>query len=225
MHDSIGQRLLVLQKTFSKNKSQEETELKMINDVINEVRNISHNLHPFQFRKLGLTKSLENMMDAFQKSSEVFYSYEIDDDIDVYISKEKGLFIFRMLQECIANVEKHANATACNLTIINEAKIEHSVIGIRSRIDTESVVINTYMMGSDYYQPLDDIVNKDVISMGIGSNCFIKNAILDKNCCVGDDVKINGGKHLKDIETEIYAIRDGIVVVKKGAIIPNGYKN
>ncbi|WP_148869873.1 sensor histidine kinase [Tenacibaculum adriaticum] len=128
LHDSIGQRLLVLQKTFSKNKNQEETELKMINDVINEVRNISHNLHPFQFRKLGLAKSLENMMDAFQKSSEVFYSYEIDDDIDVYISKEKGLFIFRMLQECIANVEKHANATACNLTIINEAKIIRFVL-------------------------------------------------------------------------------------------------
>ncbi|MDY0781032.1 sensor histidine kinase [Tenacibaculum sp. IB213877] len=128
LHDSIGQRLLVLQKTVLKNKSKEETELKMINDVINEVRNISHNLHPFQFKKLGLAKSLENMMDAFQKTSDVFYSYEIADNIDVYISKEKGLFIFRMLQECIANVEKHAKATACNLTITNEAKIIRFVL-------------------------------------------------------------------------------------------------
>jgi len=118
-------------------------------------------------------------------------------------------------------LEKTVMADGC---IINAERIEHSVIGIRSRIDTESIVINTYMMGSDYYQPLEDIQNANIVSMGIGSRCFIKNAILDKNCCIGHDVKINGGSHLKDIETDTYAIRDGIVVVKKGAVIPNGFK-
>jgi glucose-1-phosphate adenylyltransferase len=59
--------------------------------------------------------------------------------------------------------------------------------------------------------------------MGIGKRCFIKNAILDKNCSIGDDVRINGGKHLKDIETDTYVVRDGIVVIKKGALIPNGF--
>jgi glucose-1-phosphate adenylyltransferase len=59
--------------------------------------------------------------------------------------------------------------------------------------------------------------------MGIGARCFIKNAILDKNCSIGDDVRINGGKHLADMETDAYAIRDGIVVIKKGAYIPNGF--
>jgi glucose-1-phosphate adenylyltransferase len=106
--------------------------------------------------------------------------------------------------------------------IINAGKIEHSVIGIRSKIDSESTVINTYMMGSDYYQPLDEILDASKISMGIGKRCFIKNAILDKNCCIGDDVRINGGRHLNDVETELYAIRDGIVVVKKNGVIPNG---
>ncbi|WP_372792294.1 glucose-1-phosphate adenylyltransferase [Lutibacter sp.] len=117
-------------------------------------------------------------------------------------------------------LDKTVIADGC---IINAAKIEHSVIGVRSRIDAESTVVNTYMMGSDFYQPLEDIINKDIVSMGIGSRCFIKNAILDKNCCIGNDVKINGGKHLKDSETGIYAIRDGIVVIKKGAIVPNGF--
>ena len=60
--------------------------------------------------------------------------------------------------------------------------------------------------------------------MGIGSRCFIKNAILDKNCSVGNDVKINGGKHLKDQETDLLAVREGVVVIKKGAVIPNGFK-
>jgi len=106
--------------------------------------------------------------------------------------------------------------------IINAGKIEHSVIGIRSKIDSESTVINTYMMGSDFYQPLEEILDENKISMGIGKRCFIKNAILDKNCCIGDDVRINGGRHLIDSETEKYAIIDGIVVVKKNAVIPNG---
>lgn len=117
-------------------------------------------------------------------------------------------------------LDKTVIADGC---IINAGKIEHSVIGIRSRIDKESTIINTYMMGSDFYQPLNDILNPNIPSMGIGARCFIKNAILDKNCCVGDDVRIKGGRHLSDSETDTYAIRDGIVVIKKGAIIPNGF--
>ena len=106
--------------------------------------------------------------------------------------------------------------------IISAAKIERSVIGIRSRIGDESTVINTYMMGCDFYQNLDEL-NKESISMGIGKRCFIKNTIIDKNCCIGDDVRINGGPHLKDKETDMYVVKEGIVVIKKGAIIPNGY--
>ena len=108
--------------------------------------------------------------------------------------------------------------------IIQAAKIDKSVIGIRSRIGHESTVINTYMMGCDYYETLDEIENKKIdILMGIGERCFIKNAIIDKNCRIGDDVRINGGKHLKDKETAKYVIKDGIVVIKKGAVIPKGY--
>jgi len=118
------------------------------------------------------------------------------------------------------NLDKTVIAEGC---IIDAGKIEHSVIGIRSKIDDESTVINTYMMGSDYYQSIAEILDKNIVSMGIGKRCFIKNAILDKNCCIGNDVRINGGKHLKDAETDTYAIRDGIVIVKKEAVIPNGF--
>lgn len=108
--------------------------------------------------------------------------------------------------------------------IVHAAKIDRSVIGIRSRIGDESTVINTYMMGNDSYETLEEIDrNKTKILMGIGERCFIKNAIIDKNCRIGDDVRINGGAHLKDKETDTYCVRDGIVVVKKGAVIPRGY--
>ncbi|MCF6223193.1 MAG: glucose-1-phosphate adenylyltransferase [Flavobacteriaceae bacterium] len=122
------------------------------------------------------------------------------------------------------------SGTTLNKTVIAEgciiqaAKIERSVIGIRSRIGNESTVINTYMMGNDSYESLEDIeTNKKDILMGIGERCFIKNAIIDKNCRIGDDVRINGGPHLKDIETDTYVVRDGIVVIKKGAVIPKGF--
>jgi glucose-1-phosphate adenylyltransferase len=107
--------------------------------------------------------------------------------------------------------------------IIQAAMIEKSVIGIRSRIGKESTIINTYMMGSDLYESLEEIESQHInILMGIGERCFIKNAIIDKNCRIGDDVRINGGKHLKDAETDTYLIKDGIVVIKKGAVIPKG---
>lgn len=108
--------------------------------------------------------------------------------------------------------------------IIHAGKIERSVIGIRSRIGKESTVINTYMMGSDYYESLEEMQDEHIeILMGIGERCFIKNAIIDKNCRIGDDVRINGGPHLEDKETDTYLIKDGIVVIKKEATIPKGY--
>ncbi len=122
------------------------------------------------------------------------------------------------------------SGTTLNKTVISEgsiiqaAKIERSVIGIRSRIGHESTVINTYMMGNDYYETLKEIEENNIsVLMGIGERCFIKNAIIDKNCRIGDDVRINGGKHLKDVETDTYCVRDGIVVIRKGAVIPKGF--
>jgi len=107
--------------------------------------------------------------------------------------------------------------------IIQAAKIERSVIGIRSRIGKDSVVSNTYMMGNDFYESLQTMEdNKIDIILGIGDRCYINNCIIDKNCRIGDDVKIEGGKHLKDQETDTYLIKDGIVVIKKGATIPKG---
>jgi len=111
-------------------------------------------------------------------------------------------------------------------SIINASRIEKCVIGIRSRIGHGSTVINAYIMGSDYYETLTDIAKDKSLGiplLGIGNRCYINNAILDKNCRIGDDVRINGGIHLENTDQPLYTIKDGIVVVKKGAIIPNGF--
>jgi glucose-1-phosphate adenylyltransferase len=142
---------------------------------------------------------------------------------DLYSTKKRIYTHARMLPTTKISGTAMDRTVIADGCIINAGKIEHSVIGVRSRIDKESTIINTYMMGSDFYQPLEHILDENIVSMGIGKRCFIKNAILDKNCCIGNDVRINGGKHLKDIETDTYVVRDGIVVVKKGALIPNGF--
>jgi glucose-1-phosphate adenylyltransferase len=110
--------------------------------------------------------------------------------------------------------------------IINAAKLDHSVIGIRSRIGHGSTLINTYIMGSDYYETLEDIaldLEQGIPQLGVGSDCVIQNAIIDKNCRIGDNVQIIGGASLADIDTPLYTVKEGIVVIKKGAVLPNGY--
>jgi len=151
----------------------------------------------------------------------------LTDDIPSFnlYDKEKRIYTrARMLPTTKVSgttLEKTVISDGC---IIHAAKIERSVIGIRSRIGEDSTVINTYMMGSDYYETLEDIEEGRIdVLMGIGERCFIKNAIVDKNCRIGDDVRINGGTHLEDTETEAYVIREGIVVIKKDAVIPKGF--
>jgi glucose-1-phosphate adenylyltransferase len=111
-------------------------------------------------------------------------------------------------------------------SIINASRVEHSVIGIRSRIGHGTTLVSTYMMGSDYYETLPDIADAHQSGtplLGIGDRCYIKNAILDKNVRVGNDVRINGGSHLENKDHSLYTVKDGIVVVKKGAILPDGF--
>ena len=151
----------------------------------------------------------------------------LTDDIpsfNLYDKKKRIYTRARMLPTTKVSGTSLDKAVIAEGCIVHAAKIERSVIGIRSRIGKESTVINTYMMGSDYYETLKDMDEKKIeVLMGIGERCFIKNAILDKNCRIGDDVRINGGPHLEDTETDTYFIKDGIVVIKKEAKIPKGY--
>ncbi|OLY92729.1 glucose-1-phosphate adenylyltransferase [Cnuella takakiae] len=111
-------------------------------------------------------------------------------------------------------------------SIINASKIESSVIGIRSRIGYGTTMVHTYLMGNDFFETLDQIEDakqNGTPLLGIGARCYIERAIIDKDCRIGDDVKIIGGKHLADADTPLYTIKEGIVVVKKGSILPNGF--
>lgn len=122
-----------------------------------------------------------------------------------------------------STIDRSVIAEGC---IMNSVTIEHSVIGIRSRIGLGSTIINSYLMGNDFYQNIEEIrtnQQQNIINVGIGERCFIHNTIVDKNCRIGSDVRLNGGKHLADANTDLYTIKDGIIVVKKGAVLPDGF--
>jgi glucose-1-phosphate adenylyltransferase len=111
-------------------------------------------------------------------------------------------------------------------SIIACERLEKCLVGIRSRIGEGTKINNTYIMGNDYYESLDQMnanVENNIPLLGIGEKCEISFAIIDKNCRIGNGVKINGGTHLSNTEQDLYTIKDGIVVVKKGALIPNGF--
>ncbi|GAB1308738.1 glucose-1-phosphate adenylyltransferase [Urechidicola sp. KH5] len=144
-------------------------------------------------------------------------------DFDLYDKAQRIYTRARMLPTTKISGTTLNRTVVADGCIVHAAKLERCVIGVRSRIGEESTIINTYMMGSDSYQSLEELENPNIISKGIGKRCFIKNAIIDMNCCIGDDVRINGGVHLEDQETDLCVIKDGIVVLKKGAIIPNGF--
>jgi glucose-1-phosphate adenylyltransferase len=119
-------------------------------------------------------------------------------------------------------MEKAIVADGC---IINAKHVKRSIIGIRSRIGFDTTIENCYVMGSDNYQTLEQIeqsrINDSPI-MGIGDRCCIKNAIIDKNTYIGNDVIINCDAEKADGDYGTYTVQDGIVVVKKMAVIPNG---
>jgi glucose-1-phosphate adenylyltransferase len=120
-------------------------------------------------------------------------------------------------------LEKTIIAEGC---IINASRIESSVIGIRTRIGIGTTIVSSYLMGIDYYETIEEIRHDrehGLPSVGIGDRCYIRNCIVDKNCRIGDDVRINGGAHLENMDHALYTVKDGIVVVKKGAVIPNGF--
>jgi glucose-1-phosphate adenylyltransferase len=111
-------------------------------------------------------------------------------------------------------------------SIINASRLERCVIGIRARIGLGSTIVNSYLMGNDQYETLEEIKNDEangIPLLGIGNRCYINNAIIDKNARIGNDVRINGGDHLENTDHSLYTIKDGIVVVKKGAVLPNGF--
>ena len=105
--------------------------------------------------------------------------------------------------------------------IISDAHLERTLLGIRSVIQSGATIRNSIVMGADYFELGQ--TDSSQPSMGIGKNCVIDRAIIDKNARIGDGVVITPGGKSANLDADNYFIRDGIVVIPKNAIIPAGF--
>jgi glucose-1-phosphate adenylyltransferase len=123
----------------------------------------------------------------------------------------------------------------CNITesmvsegcILKECRIDHSVLGVRTRIESNALIEDSLIMGSDYYEPFTErqlTIEKGHVPLGIGAESTIRRAIVDKNARIGRHVQIINKDHVQEADREDlgFYIRSGIVVVLKNAVIPDG---
>ena len=124
----------------------------------------------------------------------------------------------RFLPGSIVEDSRLQNVLLAEGSRIRKAEITHSIIGIRSQISEGAVIKDSIVIGADYYIPKR---NPDV-PIGIGKNCHIESAILDKNVQIGDGVIIRSFADHPDMNHELYHVRDGIVVIAKDTLVPPG---
>jgi glucose-1-phosphate adenylyltransferase len=102
---------------------------------------------------------------------------------------------------------------------IRKAEIEHSILGVRSQVAAGACIKDSILMGADYF---DAETSSRAIPLGIGPNCYVEGAILDKNVRLGEGVVIKPFPRDKDLDRETWFVRDGIVVIPKNTEIPPG---
>lgn len=116
-----------------------------------------------------------------------------------------------------------SNAMVAEGSLLEGAHIEDSVIGLRSVVRKGTTIRRSVLMGNDFYEVGVEKKRKGM-ELGIGRNCIIQNCILDKNVRMGNRVEIANHSRVREKDGENYYIRDGIVIIPKGAIIPDGTK-
>lgn len=117
------------------------------------------------------------------------------------------------------------NSILCEGSILDRANVNHSIVGVRSRIGENSTIDHSVIMGADYFESKDQLLKnaeKGIPNIGIGRDCEIINAIVDKNSRIGNGVRLINTRGVKEESTDNYVIRDGIIVIPKKALIPHG---
>jgi glucose-1-phosphate adenylyltransferase len=109
--------------------------------------------------------------------------------------------------------------------VLMAAEIEHSLVGIRSRVGQGARLRHTLMLGADFYETLDEIEQaqaRGVPPIGVGEGSVLEKAIIDKNARIGRGVRITNQAKVQESDGFGHYIRDGIVIIPKGGVIPDG---
>ena len=109
--------------------------------------------------------------------------------------------------------------------ILNHSRISHSIVGVRSIVGPGTELTRVILLGCDYYESRESIeANKQAKRprIGVGINAKIENTIIDKNARIGDNVVISPAGKPENVDHPLYFIRDGIVIIPKSGILPDG---
>ncbi len=188
---------------------------------------------------------LPGLLNRFQVRAHLFYGYWEDigtipsfHQVNVELAGPHPRFMFysqqnpiytraRLLPATRINEITAVNSLIAEGCLIDKARIEKSLIGIRSVIQQNVTIRNTYLMGADYYESEEDLRSNRAVGIpdiGIGPGTTIENAIIDKNARIGADVHIENSQGRENFDDGRVIIREGIVVVPRMSVIPDGYR-
>jgi glucose-1-phosphate adenylyltransferase len=121
-----------------------------------------------------------------------------------------------------AHIEHAVISDGC---ILNHARITNCIVGIRSLVGAGTELNRVILLGCDYYEANESIKANEAAGrprVGIGMNCRIENAIIDKNSRIGNNVVISPSGKPENADHPLYYIRDGIVIIPKNGVVPHG---
>ena len=180
----------------------------------------SHRVSAFTFdgywEDIGTIRSFYEANLGLTDAAPKFNFYDVDAPIYTHPRNLPG----SKLNNC--NVHHSIISEGC---ILSGADIKHSIIGVRSRVGSGTTIKHSIIMGADRFETVEQLeanAAKRIPNIGVGNHCTIINAIIDKEARIGDNVSIINAHNLQEKDEETHTIRDGIIVIPKGAWIKNG---
>ncbi|MDE0427682.1 MAG: glucose-1-phosphate adenylyltransferase [Candidatus Poribacteria bacterium] len=163
---------------------------------------------------IGTIRSFYHANIALTDTSPAFNFY--DEQGPIYTNR-------RHLPSTKVNSSSVRSSILAEGSIIDDSELDRTIVGIRSIISSGSRVYQSVLMGADYYESnasQQENTQAGIPHIGIGQNCLIQNAIIDKNARIGDNSVLVNRDGLDNYDAGNYYIRDGIVIVPKDATIP-----
>ncbi len=173
---------------------------------------IKNNYKVYSYKFKGYWRDIGTIKSYYQASMDLIAKRPA---FDLFDDKWPLFTRARFLPPSKINDSNIINTLIADGCCLEKVKIENSIIGLRNRIMENTRIRDSVIIGNDYYQRKSD----KVITPRIGKGVVIERAIIDKNVTIGDFCYISDKLHAPDSEGEFYCVRDGITVIKRGAVI------
>ena len=195
---------------------QDESNVDFGKDIIPksiQTRPISAYFFDGYWEDIGTIRSFYSANIALTDTAPAFNFY--DEQAPIYTNR-------RHLPSTKVNSSSVRSSILAEGSIIDDSELDRTIVGIRSIISGGSRVYQSVLMGADYYESEASQAESErsgIPKVGIGRNCLIQNAIIDKNARIGDNSVLVNRDGIDNYDGENYCIRDGIVIVPKDATI------